>query len=91
MTISVTAIGEVDEDDIVYRNGAKLNDLLVVTGDLGSAYMGLKVLERENEVFKVNPNNQPELDKYTYLVERQLKPESRIDIIKLLKEFTLSN
>ena len=74
LTISVTAIGEVDEKDIVYRNGAKVNDLMVVTGDLGSAYMGLKVLERENEVFKVNPNNQPELDQYTYLVERQLKP-----------------
>ena len=86
MTISVTAIGEVDEKDIVYRNGAKVNDLMVVTGDLGSAYMGLKVLERENEVFKVNPNNQPELDQYTYLVERQLKPESRKDIIKLLKD-----
>jgi len=86
LTISVTAIGEVDEKDIVYRNGAKVNDLMVVTGDLGSAYMGLKVLERENEVFKVNPNSQPELDQYTYLVERQLKPESRKDIIKLLKD-----
>ena len=86
LTISVTAIGEVDERDIVYRNGAKVNDLMVVTGDLGSAYMGLKVLERENEVFKVNPNSQPELDQYTYLVERQLKPESRKDIIKLLKD-----
>ena len=86
LTISVTAIGEVDEKDIVYRSGAKENDLLVVTGDLGSAYMGLKVLERENEVFKVNPNNQPELDQYNYLVERQLKPESRKDIVKLLKD-----
>jgi|TARA_B110000305_G_scaffold70041_1_gene78638 thiamine-monophosphate kinase len=86
LTISITAIGEVDEKDIVYRNGAKVNDLMVVTGDLGSAYMGLKVLERENEVFKVNPNSQPELDQYTYLVERQLKPESRKDIIKLLKD-----
>ena len=86
LTISVTAIGEVDEKDIVYRNGAKVNDLMVVTGDLGSAYMGLKVLERENEVFKVNPNSQPELDQYTYLVERQLKPESRKDIVKLLKD-----
>tara|TARA_B110000259_G_scaffold175759_1_gene211227 strand:+ start:123 stop:1166 length:1044 start_codon:yes stop_codon:yes gene_type:complete len=86
LTISVTAIGEVDERDIVYRNGAKVNDLMVVTGDLGSAYMGLKVLERENEVFKVNPNSQPELDQYTYLVERQLKPESRKDIVKLLKD-----
>ena len=86
LTISITAIGEVDEKDIVYRNGAKVNDLMVVTGDLGSAYMGLKVLERENEVFKVNPNSQPELDQYTYLVARQLKPESRKDIINLLKD-----
>ena len=86
LTISITAIGEVSEDKIIYRNGANINDLLVVTGDLGSAFMGLKVLERENEVFKVNPNNQPDLDQYTYLVERQLKPESRKDIINLLRD-----
>jgi thiamine-monophosphate kinase len=57
---------------------------LVVTGDLGGAYLGLQVLEREKEVFKVNPNNQPDLEPYTYLVERQLKPEARTDIISLL-------
>ncbi len=74
------------EEDIVYRNGAKPNDLLVVTGDLGGAYMGLQVLEREKEVFKVNPNNQPDLDPYTYIIERQLKPEARKDIVKLLKD-----
>ena len=62
LLISVTAIGEVNNDDVVYRKGAKPNDLLVVTGDLGGAYMGLQVLEREKEVFKVNPNNQPDLD-----------------------------
>ncbi len=86
LIISISAIGEVKEEDIVYRSGAKANDLLVVTGDLGGAYMGLQVLEREKEVFKVNPNNQPDLDPYTYIVERQLKPEARKDIVKLLKD-----
>ncbi len=85
MIISITAIGEADAEDIVYRNGANDNDLLVVTGDVGSAYMGLQVLEREKEVFKVNPNNQPDLDAYTYLIERQLKPEARKDVKELLK------
>ncbi|WP_299430813.1 thiamine-phosphate kinase [uncultured Maribacter sp.] len=86
MLISITAIGEANEEDIVYRNGAKPKDLLVVTGDLGGAYMGLQVLEREKEVFKVNPNNQPDLEPYSYIVERQLKPEARKDIPELLKE-----
>ena len=86
LLISVTAIGEADKDDIIYRNGAKPNDLIVVTGDLGAAYLGLQVLEREKQVFQANPNAQPELDNYTYLVERQLKPEARKDIAKLLKE-----
>ena len=85
LIISITAIGEADEEDLVYRNGAKENDLLVVTGDLGAAYMGLQVLEREKQVFQVNPNNQPDLDAYTYLIERQLKPEARHDIRELLK------
>ncbi|MBL4662323.1 MAG: thiamine-phosphate kinase [Flavobacteriaceae bacterium] len=86
MIICITAIGEVAEDKVVYRSGAKENDLLVVTGDLGAAYLGLQVLEREKQVFKVNPNAQPELDGYTYLVERQLKPEARRDISKLLAD-----
>lgn len=85
MILSVTALGEADADEIVYRNGAKDNDLLVVTGDLGSAYMGLQVLEREKQVFAVNPQNQPDLEPYTYLIERQLKPEARQDIRELLK------
>lgn len=84
MLISVTAIGVANEEDLVYRSGAKPNDLLVVTGDLGGAYLGLQVLEREKEVFKVNPNNQPDLDPYSYIVERQLKPEARKDIVELL-------
>src|SRR5690606_1978718 len=85
LIISVTAIGEVNEKDIAYRSGAKPGDLLVVSGDVGGAYMGLQVLEREKEVFKVNPNNQPDLSEYAYIIERQLKPEARKDIIKLLK------
>ncbi|TMU54966.1 thiamine-phosphate kinase [Flagellimonas algicola] len=84
MLISVTAIGVANEDDLVYRSGAKANDLLVVTGDLGGAYLGLQVLEREKEVFKVNPNSQPDLDPYSYIIERQLKPEARKDIVELL-------
>ena len=86
LLISVTAIGEVENDNEVYRNGSKPNDLLIVTGDLGGAYMGLQVLEREKEVYKVNPNSQPDLDQYSYIIERQLKPEARRDIIKLLKD-----
>ncbi|MFK7814071.1 MAG: thiamine-phosphate kinase [Maribacter sp.] len=85
LLISITAIGEANEKDIVYRKGAKPNDLLVVSGDLGGAYMGLQVLEREKEVFKVNPNSQPDLEPYSYIVERQLKPEARKDISGLLQ------
>jgi thiamine-monophosphate kinase len=86
LLISITALGTVNKGGAVYRSGAKENDLLVVTGDLGAAYMGLQVLEREKEVFKVNPNSQPDLEPYSYLVERQLKPEARKDIPALLKE-----
>lgn len=86
LIISITAIGEANKVDIVYRDGAKDTDLLVVTGDLGAAYMGLQVLEREKQVFLVNPNNQPDLDDYTYLIERQLKPEARKDIKELLEK-----
>ena len=85
LILSVTAIGSANSDAITYRNGAGNTDLLVVTGDLGAAYMGLQVLEREKQVFQVNPNNQPDLDNYTYLIERQLKPEARKDIAGILK------
>jgi thiamine-monophosphate kinase len=84
LIISITAIGEADEEEIVYRSGAKQTDLLVVSGDIGAAYMGLQVLEREKQVFQVNPNSQPDLDAYTYLIERQLKPEARKDVRTLL-------
>ena len=83
LIISVTAMGHAQKEKITYRSGAKPNDLLIVTGDLGGAYMGLQVLEREKEVFKVNPNNQPDLTLYSYCVERQLKPEARKDVINL--------
>ena len=86
LIISITAIGEIEAEDIVYRSGAKANDLIVVSGDIGASYMGLQILEREKEVFKVNPNNQPDLDAYTYIIERQLKPEARKDIVDLLKK-----
>ncbi len=85
LLISITAIGQANKEDIVYRSGAKANDLLVVTGDLAAAYLGLQVLEREKQVFQVNPNSQPDLTKYNYLIERQLKPEARKDVIRIFK------
>ena len=89
LIISITAMGQAQKEKITYRSGAKPNDLLVVSGDLGGAYMGLQVLEREKEVFKVNPNNQPDLALYSYCVERQLKPEARKDIIELLEKLEI--
>ena len=86
LTISITAIGEALKKEIVKRSGAKEDDLLITTGDLGGAYMGLNVLQREKEVWKSNPNMQPELDNFNYILERQLKPEARRDIIESLKK-----
>ena len=86
LTISVTAIGAADLKELVYRSGAQKNDLICVTGDLGGAYMGLQLLERENEVFKGNPKVQPQLQGYNYILGRQLKPEARIDLLKVFKE-----
>lgn len=86
LTISVSAIGHVKASKVVKRNGAQSNDLLVISGDIGAAYLGLQVLEREKEVFKVNPKNQPELERYSYIIERQLKPEARKDIVTLLND-----
>ena len=85
LQLSVTAVGVASKTGVVKRNGATESELLVVSGDLGAAYMGLQVLARENEVFKANPNHKPDLDPYTYLVERQLKPEARKDIVSLLE------
>jgi len=89
LIISITAIGEADAEELVYRNGAGENDLLVVSGDVGAAYMGLQVLEREKQVFQVNPNSQPDLEIYSYLIERQLKPEARTDVRTLLHALEL--
>jgi len=86
LIISITAIGEGEKDSIVKREGAKPTDLLCVTGDLGGAYMGLQLLERENEVFKVNPKMQPQLAGYDYILERQLKPEARQDVPGIFKK-----
>ncbi|MFO0321472.1 MAG: thiamine-phosphate kinase [Bacteroidota bacterium] len=85
LIISITAIGEANKNDIVYRDGAKEKDLLCVSGDLGGAYMGLQILEREKFVFKDNPTIQPDLVGNDYILERQLKPEPRVDIVDLLK------
>lgn len=86
LVISITAIGEANKEDLTYRNGAKPNDLICVTGDLGGAYMGLQLLERENEVYKVNKNLQPQLEGYDYILGRQLKPEARMDMFDIFKK-----
>jgi thiamine-monophosphate kinase len=86
MTISVTAVGYVDKNSVAYRSGAKEFDLICVSGDLGAAYLGLQLLEREKAMFKENPNLQPDLQGYDYLLERQLKPEPRKDIVRLLHD-----
>jgi thiamine-monophosphate kinase len=86
LIINISVVGRVKKEEITYRSGAKEMDLLVVTGDLGGAYIGLQVLEREKEVFKANPTIQPDLDGHDYIIERQLKPEARKDIIGFLKE-----
>jgi thiamine-monophosphate kinase len=86
LVMSITAMGLEDSDKIVKRSTAKVNDLLVVTGDLGGAYLGLQILEREHSVYLANPNMQPEMEGYDYILERQLKPEARTDIKKTLEE-----
>jgi thiamine-monophosphate kinase len=86
LVISITALGEVDNKDLVLRSTAKENDLVCVSGDLGAAYIGLQILEREKAVFKENPNMQPELAGHDYILERQLKPEARPDVIQHLKK-----
>ena len=79
LMISITAIGEADESDLVYRSGAAENDLLCVSGDLGAAYLGLQILEREKRLFQENPDIKPDLEEQQYLIGRQLKPEARRD------------
>ncbi|UBM58826.1 thiamine-phosphate kinase [Marinilongibacter aquaticus] len=86
LIISVTAYGTVDKDRVTYRKGAQDNDVLCTTGDLGAAYMGLQILEREKQVFLENPNMKPELEEHEYLVGRQLRPNGRTDIVHELRE-----
>ena len=86
MVLSVTAIGTVEENMITYRRGAHLHDLLCVSGDLGSAYSGLLILEREKVTYQANPNFQPDLESYDYVLERYLKPEPRFDVVNHLAE-----
>lgn len=89
LIISVSVIGRVEEHRVAYRSGLCPNDILCVTGDLGAAFAGLQVLQREKEVFLANPNAQPDLEKYEYCVGRQLKPEARMDIVHELKDMNL--
>ncbi|MBK0404570.1 thiamine-phosphate kinase [Adhaeribacter sp. BT258] len=86
LIINVTAVGEANPEDIVYRNTAQVNDLVCVTGDLGAAFLGLQILEREKQAFLANPEMQPELEQKEYLVQRQLRPEARMDVIHELRE-----
>lgn len=89
LAICITCIGEAEKDRVVYRNGAKETDLICVSGDLGAAYMGLQLLEREKAVFKGEEDVQPDFAGKEYLLERQLKPEARGDIIRRLAELNI--
>ncbi len=84
LVISATVIGEAEKDNVVYRKGAKANDLICVSGDLGGAYMGLLILEREKKAFQADPNVQPELSQHDYILQRQLKPEARTAVVDIL-------
>ncbi len=89
LVISITAIGEAQKGQLTYRSGAKVNDIVCVTGDLGGALVGLQILEREKQVFLANPNMKPELDKYQIVTARQLRPEARMDIVHELREINV--
>ncbi len=89
LIVSITAIGVADKDELVYRNGAKENDLICLSGDLGGAYMGLQLLEREKKIFIENPKIQPDFQGNDYILERQLKPEARKEIIEKLRELNV--
>ena len=86
LCISVTALGEATDDQLTYRNGARVNDLICVSGNLGAAYAGLQLLEREKSVYESNPQIQPDLSGHDYILERQLKPEARKDIYESLQK-----
>ncbi len=86
MTLSITVLGEAERNKTTLRNGAGKNDLICVTGDLGAAYLGLQILERERRIYHDHPDIQPDLSNYNYILERQLKPEARADIIRFFRE-----
>ncbi|MBC7448957.1 MAG: thiamine-phosphate kinase [Hymenobacteraceae bacterium] len=86
LLISVTALGEAEEPHVTRRSGAQPNDLICVTGDLGAAYLGLQVLTREKQAFLADPEHRPDLEPYTYVVQRQLRPEARMDVIHALAD-----
>ena len=89
LMISITVLGEVEKDKVTYRSGAQANDLVVCTGDLGGAYLGLQLLNREKEMFKENPTMQPDLTGNDYVLRRQLKPEAGTKYISILKELDI--
>ena len=90
LTISITVLGEAEKNKITYRSGAKKNDLVVATGDLGAAYLGLQLLKREKIIFIENPKVQPDLTGNDYVLKRQLKPEAAVKYIKILKELDVT-
>ena len=89
MIISVTAIGQTKKDKVVYRSGAKVGDIVCVTGDLGSAYLGLQILEREKQIYLSSPGVQPDLGDLDHIVGRQLKPEARLDAVQYMEKVDL--
>ena len=89
LIISVSVVGEVEKEKICYRKGAKIHDLLVCTGDLGAAYLGLQILKREKEIFLENPGVQPDLEGNDYTLQRQLKAEARTKLIDVLDELKI--
>jgi len=89
LVISITSVGKAKKEQIVYRNGAKLHDLVCLSGDLGGAYLGLQILEREKKIFIENPTIQPDLSGNDYILERQLKPEAQKEIIEKLAELNV--
>lgn len=89
MTMSVTAIGQAKKEDLVFRDGAKPGDIICVTGDLGAAYLGLQILEREKQVYLSNPGIKPDLENQDYIIGRQLKPEARKEAIEYFKKVNL--
>lgn len=89
MVISVTAIGKVKEKAITYRNTAQVGDYICVSGDLGAAYLGLQLLEREKRIFMENPQIQPQLTGNDYIIQKQLRPEARKDILEILNSYKI--